>query len=101
MDTTDTRDTAKYAHIVGVFRDRAKAAQAIEALMQACMSDAALTVYDPQAAGGVDTPVEAGEVVTMEDPVDASGAATATRVATATTFPVHIQDEGGNQHHPR
>ncbi len=28
MDTTDTRDTAKYAHIVGVFRDRAKAAQA-------------------------------------------------------------------------
>ena len=27
----DTMDTAKYAHIVGVFRDRAKADQAVEA----------------------------------------------------------------------
>ena len=33
MHTADTLDTAKYAHIVGVFRDRAKADQAVEALM--------------------------------------------------------------------
>ncbi len=53
-------DTAKYAHIVGVFRDRAKADQAVEALKQAGMSDVDLTVYDPQAAGVVDSPVDAG-----------------------------------------
>ncbi len=97
MDTTDTRDTAKYAHIVGVFRDRAKAAQAVEALKQASMSDAALTVYDPQAAGVVDTPVDAGEASTMETPVDTSAVETATRLATATRFLVHVLAEGREQ----
>ena len=78
-------DTAKYAHIVGVFRDRAKADQAVEALKQAGMSDVDLTVYDPQAAGVVDTPV------------DMSAVETATRLATATRFLVHVLAEGREQ----
>ncbi len=63
-------DTAKYAHIVGVFRGRAKADQAVEAIKQAGMSDVELTVYDPQAAGVVDTPVDAGEASAMDTSVD-------------------------------
>jgi hypothetical protein len=84
-DTTDTLDPAKYAHIVGVFRDRAKADQAVEALKQAGMSDVDLTVYDPQAAGGVETSV------------DTSAVETATRLATATRFLVHALAEGREQ----
>ena len=84
-DTTDTLDTAKYAHIVGVFRDRAKADQAVESLKQAGMSDVELTVYDPQAAGVVDTSV------------DTSAVETATRLATATRFLVHVLAEGREQ----
>ncbi len=71
MDTMDTLDTAKYARIVGVFRDRAKADQAVESLKQAGMSDVELMVYDPQAAGVVETSV------------DTSAVETATRLATA------------------
>ena len=81
----DTMDTAQYAHIVGVFRDRAKADQAVEALKQAGMSAVALTVYDPQVAGVVDTPV------------DTSAVETATRLATATRFLVHVLAEGREQ----
>jgi hypothetical protein len=84
-DTTDTLDTAKYAHIVGVFRDRAKADQAVESLKQAGMSDVELTVYDPQAAGVVDTSV------------DTSAVETATRLETATRFLVHVLAEGREQ----
>ncbi len=84
-DTTDTLDTAKYAHIVGVFRDRAKADQAVEALKQAGMSAVDLTVYDPQAAGVVDTSV------------DTSAVETATRLETATRFLVHVLAEGREQ----
>jgi len=85
MDTTDTLDTAKYAHIVGVFRDRAKADQAVEALKQVGMSDVELMVYDPQAAGVVETSV------------DTSAVETATRLATATRFLVHVLAEGREQ----
>ncbi len=97
MDTTDTLDTAKYAHIVGVFRDRAKAAQAVEALKRAGMSAVDLTVYDPQAAGVVDTPVDAGEASAMDTSVDASVVETATRLATATRFLVYVLAEGREQ----
>ncbi len=87
-------DTAKYAHIVGVFRDRAKANQAVEALKQAGMSAVELTVYDPQAAGVVDTPVDAGEASAMDTSVDTSAVETATRLETATRFLVHVLAEG-------
>ena len=87
-------DTAKYAHIVGVFRGRAKADQAVEAIKQAGMSDVELTVYDPQAAGVVDTPVDAGEASAMDTSVDTSAVETATRLATATRFLVHVLAEG-------
>jgi hypothetical protein len=97
MDTTDTLDTAKYAHIVGVFRDRAKADQAVEALKQAGMSDVDLTVYDPQAAGVVDTPVDAGEASAMDTSVATSVVETATRLATAARFLVHVLAEGREQ----
>ena len=93
----DTTDTAKYAHIVGVFRDRAKADQAVEALKQAGMSAVALTGYDPQAAGVVDTPVDAGEASAMDTSVDTSAVETATRLATATRFLVHVLAEGREQ----
>ena len=83
MDTTDTLDTAKYARIVGVFRDRAKADQAVEALKQAGMSDVELMVYDPQAAGVVETSV------------DTSAVETPTRLATATRFLVHLLADCG------
>ncbi len=79
----DMIDTAQYAHIVGVFRDRAKADQAVEAIKQAGMSAVALTVYDPQAAGVVDTPVDAGEASAMDTSVDTSA------VETAGTMLVH------------
>ncbi len=81
----DIMDTAKYAHIVGVFRDRAKADQAVEAIKQAGMSAVELTVYDPQAAGVVDTPV------------DTRAVETAARLATATRFLVHVLAEGREQ----
>ena len=81
----DTMDTAKYAHIVGVFGDRAKADQAVEALKRAGMSAVELTGYDPQAAGAVDTSV------------DTSAVETATRLATATRFLVHVLAEGREQ----
>src|SRR5260221_4106845 len=97
MDTTDTLDTAKYAHIVGVFRDRAKADQAVEALKQAGMRDVDLTVYDPQAAGVVDSPVDAGEASAMDTSVATSVVETATRLATATRFLVHVLAEGREQ----
>src|SRR5260221_10762068 len=87
-------DTAQYAHIVGVFRDRAKADQAVEALKQAGMSAVELTVYDPQAAGVVDTPVDAGEASVVDTSVDTSAVETATRLATATRFLVHVLAEG-------
>ena len=90
-------DTAKYAHIVGVFRDRAKANQAVEALKQAGMSAVELTVYDPQAAGVVDTPVDAGEASAMDTSVDTSAVETATRLETATRFLVHVLAEGREQ----
>lgn len=97
MDPTDTLDTAKYAQIVGVFRDQAKADQAVEALKQAGMSDVELIVYDPQAAGIVDTPVDAGEASAMGTSVDTSTVETATHVATATRFLVHVLAEGREQ----
>src|SRR5260370_21675811 len=97
MDTTDTLDTAKYAHIVGVFRDRAKADQAVEALKQAGMSDVDLTVYDPQAAGVVDSPVDAGGASARDTSVATSVVETATRLATATRFLVHVLAEGREQ----
>ena len=81
----DIMDTAKYAHIVGVFRDRAKADQAVEAIKQAGMSAVELTVYDPQVAGVVDTPV------------DTRAVETAARLATATRFLVHVLAEGREQ----
>src|SRR5258708_8096258 len=90
-------DTAKYAHIVGVFRGRAKADQAVEAIKQAGMSDVELTVYDPQAAGVVDTPVDAGEASAMDTSVDTSAVETATRLETATRFLVHVLAEGREQ----
>jgi hypothetical protein len=93
----DSMDTAKYAHIVGVFRDRAKADQAVEAIKQAGMSDVDLTVYDPQAAGVVDTPVDAGEASAIDTSVDTSAVETATRLATATRFLVHVLAEGREQ----
>src|SRR5215470_11731380 len=97
MDTTDTLDTAKYAHIVGVFRDRARVDQAVEALKQAGMSDVDLTVYDPQAAGVVDTPIDAEEASAMDTSVATSVVETATRLATATRFLVHVLAEGREQ----
>src|SRR5215470_11700480 len=97
MDTTDTTDTAQYAHIVGVFRDRARADKAVEALKQAAMSAVDLTVYDPQAAGVVDTPVDAGEASAMDTSVATSVVETATRIATATRFLVHVLAEGREQ----
>jgi hypothetical protein len=97
MDTTDTLDTAKYAHIVGVFRDRAKADQAVGALRQAGMRDVDLMVYDPQAAGVVDTPVDAGEASAIDTSVATSVVETATRLATATRFLVHVLAEGREQ----
>lgn len=97
MDITDTLDTARYAHIVGVFRDQARADQAVEVLKEAGMSDVDLTVYDPQAAGVVVTPVDAGEANTMDAPVDTSAVETATRLATATRFLVHVLAEGREQ----
>jgi len=93
----DSMDTAKYAHIVGVFRDRAKADQAVEAIKQAGMSAVALTVYDPQAAGVVDTPVDAGEASAMDTSVDTRAVETAARLATATRFLVHVLAEGREQ----
>ena len=93
----DMIDTAQYAHIVGVFRDRAKADQAVEAIKQAGMSAVALTVYDPQAAGVVDTPVDAGEASVVDTSVDTSAVETATRLATATRFLVHVLAEGREQ----
>ena len=93
----DMIDTAQYAHIVGVFRGRAKADQAVEAIKQAGMSAVELTVYDPQAAGVVDTPVDAGEASAMDTSVDTSAVETATRLATATRFLVHVLAEGREQ----
>src|SRR5260370_41497641 len=90
-------DTAKYAHIVGVFRGRAKADQAVEAIKQAGMSDVELTVYDAQAAGVVDAPVDAGEASAMDTSVDTSAVETATRLETATRFLVHVLAEGREQ----
>src|SRR5258708_16970889 len=90
-------DTAKYAHIVGVFRDQAKAAQAVEALKQAGMSAVDLTVYDPQAAGVVDSPVDAGGASARDTSVATSVVETATRLATATRFLVHVLAEGSEQ----
>src|SRR5258708_34320892 len=86
----DMIDTAQYAHIVGVFRDRAKADQAVEAIKQAGMSAVALTVYDPQAAGVVDTPVDAGEASAMETSVDTGALETATRLAPVPPFLVDV-----------
>src|SRR5258708_10318109 len=93
----DSMDTAQYAHIVGVFRDRAKADQAVEAIKQAGMSTVELAVYDPQAAGVVDTPVDAGKASAMDTSVDMSAVETATRLATATRFLVHVLAEGREQ----
>ena len=93
----DIMDTAKYAHIVGVFRDRAKADQAVEAIKQVGMSAIELTVYDPQSAGVGDTPVDAGEASAMDTSVDTSAVETATRLATATRFLVHVLADGREQ----
>ena len=93
----DMIDTAQYAHIVGVFRDRAKADQAVEAIKQAGMSAVALTVYDPQAAGVVDTPVDTGEASAMDTSVDTNAVETTTRLATAPRFLVHVLAEGREQ----
>ncbi len=51
-------DAARYSHVVGVFRDRANADQAIEALKQAGMREdqLRLTVYSPNVDGETHNP---------------------------------------------
>lgn len=50
-------DAHRYSHVVGVFRERAEAEQAIEALKRAGMSEnqMQLTVYSPNVDGEVQT----------------------------------------------
>jgi hypothetical protein len=71
-------ETAKYSDIVGVFRDRAKADQALEALRQTGMGSnlAPLTVYNPHAE---------------------EEAADFTRLESDTRFIVHVWAEGREQ----
>jgi hypothetical protein len=74
MDTTThvgTHEEMTYSHMVGVFRERTKAEQALNELRQACFQETELTVYDPHPA---------------EEPADSS-----TRVL------VHVLAEGREQ----
>jgi hypothetical protein len=60
MDTTTnsgTHEGTAYSHMVGVFRERANAEQALNELQQAGFQETELTVYDPHPA---------------EEPVDSS-----------------------------
>ena len=74
----DTTANPEYSNIVGVFRDRTKAEQALEALKQAGISDdqPQLTVYEPHAG---------------EEAADFTGFESVKR------FIVHIRAEGREQ----
>jgi uroporphyrinogen-III synthase len=53
MDTTThvgTHEEMTYSHMVGVFRERTKAEQALNELRQAGFQETELTVYDPHPA---------------------------------------------------
>ncbi len=53
MDTTThvgTHEEMTYSHMVGVFRERTKAEQALNELRQAGFRETELTVYDPHPA---------------------------------------------------
>ena len=94
MDTMDT-DTAKYSNIVGVFRDRTNADEAIEALKQAGIGENTieLTEYNPDGAEEEqDAPLvssgisEKGDVISL-----------VTSETSAQRFLVHVRAEGREQ----
>ncbi len=79
MDTTTnsgTHEDAPYSRMVGVFRERANAEQALNELEQAGFQETELTVYDPHPA---------------EEPVDSSQVDAGMRVL------VHVLAEGREQ----
>jgi hypothetical protein len=79
MDTTtnsSTPEATTYSYMVGVFREHAKAEQALNELNQASFQETKLTVYDPHPA---------------EEPVDSSQVDTGMRVL------VHVLAEGREQ----
>ena len=62
MDTTtnsSTHEAMAYSYMVGVFRERAKAEQALNEFKQAGFQETKLTVYDPHPAG---EPVDSSQV---------------------------------------
>ena len=94
MDTLDT-DTAKYSNIVGVFRDRSNADQAIEALKQAGIGENTieLTEYNPVGAEEEQSSAlvasgtsEKGDVISL-----------VTSETSAQRFLVHVRAEGREQ----
>jgi hypothetical protein len=79
MDTTTnpgTHEDVPYSRMVGVFRERAKAEQALNELEQAGFQETELTVYDPHPA---------------EEPVDSSQGDSGMRVL------LHVLAEGREQ----
>ena len=79
MDTTTnsgTHEDRAYSYMVGVFRERTKAEQALSELQQAGFQETELTVYDPHPA---------------EEPVDSSQVDSGMRVL------VHVLAEGREQ----
>ena len=61
MDTmnSSTNNETAYSYMVGVFRERTNAEQALDELKQAGFQDTKLTVYDPHPA---EEPVETSQV---------------------------------------
>jgi hypothetical protein len=76
MTHTGTHENTSYSHMVGVFRERTKAEQALNELKQAGFRETELTVYDPHPA---------------EEPVDSS------RVAGGMCVLVQVLAEGREQ----
>jgi hypothetical protein len=90
MDPMDTNEHTEFSNIVGVFRDRSQAEQALQALQEAHLSDEqpVLTIYQPAEEQEEESPLqphEEGEEGSL--PLKTSN----------TRYLVHIRAEGKEQ----